>query len=91
MTEKRPKIDLWKDLRFSRRAFLKSGGALTSASLWGCFHSLPGPKIVPPLESTRRQYLLRREADDLFLQLITLGFREFRLLGHRWLQPIAGI
>ena len=75
----------------SRRAFLKASGALTSATFFGCTESMRRPETVPEIHSTVRKYVLRRDADELFLELTTVGFREVRLLGFRWLQPIHGI
>jgi hypothetical protein len=45
---------------------------------------------LPETSKTSLTYLLRREEDELYLQLKAIGFREVRWLKHRWLQRITG-
>jgi hypothetical protein len=56
-------------------------------SVAGC-RTFTGPPPEP--SQTTLTYWIRREADELFLRLDAIGFREVRWLKHRWLQRVSG-
>src|ERR1700732_2310251 len=71
--------------RFSRRMFLKSGltfaGTLPlTASLVGCWENSSLIPVFP-------RYILRREVDEVFLELTAIGYQETKHWGSRYLEP----
>ena len=70
----------------SRRAFLKNGVLTVGATTL-----LGGQEIVTAddLHSPWPRYVLRREVDELFLELTAVGYRETQF-PHRSLRPVKG-
>ena len=86
----RPPFDISARRRFftSRRRFLKSGlmlaGSLPfSTGLTGCWDDRDH-RDHPP----NPRYILRREVDELFLELEAFGYRETAFLGSRYLERV---
>jgi hypothetical protein len=76
-------------LLISRRRFLKSSVVLAgsvpfSASLIACWEN------EPDRDGRWPSYILRRELDELFLQLTAIGYRETRFVGTRHLERVQG-
>jgi hypothetical protein len=71
----------------SRRHFLKFTTLLAGAgSLGACTPLRPAPGGKP---NEWPRYVLRRNIDDLYLELQAVGYTETRMLGKRWLAPVA--
>src|SRR2546429_235609 len=71
----------------TRRAFVKYGVALPSTTPF----VLRSTKLWAAAATTGRawpQYLIRRERDELFLQLTAVGYVEIHSSGYRSLSPI---
>ncbi len=74
----------------SRRDLLKSTVVLAaSAPLTACFGR--GARIItrPDNPETWPSYVLRRDVDELYVELLAIGYRERNVLGRRFLQRIA--
>jgi hypothetical protein len=51
---------------------------------------LAGVVVTPAERGDPLSYILRRESDELYLELQAFGYREIRFLGHRLLERLKG-
>ncbi len=76
-------------IRITRRGLLLTGGAalVGAGSIWGTWQL-----VAPPKPDSRGwpRFFLRRQQDELFVELVAVGFREFDRLGRRQLRPVEG-
>lgn len=74
-------------IQISRRELLKSGLVLATAIPLPPYLRAQGPQGgIAHWPS----YILRREVDELFLELTAIGYRETKVLGVRNLEPLKG-
>jgi hypothetical protein len=71
----------------SRRDLLRSGARLAGTAPLASYF---GAQLLPRANTSWPKYLLRRESDELYLELTAFGYRERRFLGRRCLQRIPG-
>ena len=72
------------DSTIGRRGFLRASIALiTLPTMVGCATS--PPPAPAPGERPWPRYRLRRDCDDLYVELTAIGYEERRFLSHRWL------
>src|SRR5690348_10054424 len=81
--------DSAKRFLLNRREFLQttalvSGGISLSIGLGGCDDASQGQKLPWP------RYLVRRGPDELFVEVVAVGFHEAHFFGRRFLKALDG-
>ena len=72
-----------------RRRFLKTSVVIASSAPFGAILAAQQPDASRSSTDWPR-YVVTREADELFFELIAYGYRESRFLSHRYLVPVPG-